>query len=124
MGRIELLFLTNFDLEKDNYVSLMKREELLNDPVAFYLTNVKLAAAHVFEKRHNAGIEECLKLIRTEPKLLGELKKAGVVAQDASLGQKDATPARKVIFLIFEALGNNNEHVIAARKKLSAYLSL
>ena len=122
--RIELLFLTNFDLEKDNYVSLMKREELLNDPVEFYLTNVKLAAAHVFEKRHASGIDECLRLIRTEPKLLPALKKAGVVPEDASLGQKDATPARKVLFLIFEALGNNNEHVVAARKKLSAYLSL
>ncbi|KAH9584271.1 hypothetical protein LSM04_006455 [Trypanosoma melophagium] len=120
--RIELLLLTNFDVEKDNYVSLLTYDELHNDPAALYQQHLKLAVAHFVEKRHHKGIEECLRLIRAEPKLLPALKEAGIVAADTVLGPQSKTPARQVILGIFEALGNTNEHTIKGRQMLQSYL--
>eukprot|EP00331_Platyophrya_macrostoma_P016225 CAMPEP_0176473544 /NCGR_PEP_ID=MMETSP0127-20121128/42372_1 /TAXON_ID=938130 /ORGANISM="Platyophrya macrostoma, Strain WH" /LENGTH=391 /DNA_ID=CAMNT_0017868565 /DNA_START=204 /DNA_END=1379 /DNA_ORIENTATION=+ len=76
--RIELVFASKFDLDKDNYVTLMKFEDVEEDPVRFYEQHVKLAVAHVFDKKHRAAIIECVRLIRSEAKLLPALKEAFV----------------------------------------------
>ncbi|KEG08083.1 hypothetical protein DQ04_08041010 [Trypanosoma grayi] len=120
--RIELLIITDFDVEKDNYVSLLTYDDLTNDPVALYRQRLKLAVAHFVEKRHHKGIEECLRLIRAEPKLLPALKAGDVVPKDLVLGPHAKTPARQVILGIFEALGSTNEHTIKGRELLQTYL--
>ncbi|RNF04967.1 uncharacterized protein Tco025E_07877 [Trypanosoma conorhini] len=120
--RIELLIIADFDVEKDNYVSLLTYDDLTHDPAALYRQHLKLAVAHFVEKRHHKGIEECLRLIRAEPKLLPALKAAGVVPEGLVLGPHAKTPARQVILGIFEALGNTNEHTIMGRQMLQTYL--
>ncbi|ESL11720.1 hypothetical protein TRSC58_00523 [Trypanosoma rangeli SC58] len=120
--RIELLVIADFDVEKDNYISLLTYDDLTHDPATLYRQHLKLAVAHFVEKRHHKGIEECLRLIRAEPKLLPALKAAGVVPEELVLGPHAKTPARQVIFGIFEALGNNNEHTIKGRQMLQTYL--
>lgn len=123
--RIELLFVSGYDLDTDNYISLLKFEDLQNDPVTFYQQRVKLAVAHVLDKKHRAAILECVKLIRAEPKLLPALKSGKVVEEDASLtgeGRAAATPARRVLFLIFEVLGNMHETTVEGRKMVEPYL--
>lgn len=122
--RIELVECSGFDLLKDNYTNLMKKEDHLNDVVAFYRNNVKLAAAHYLERNHKSAIDECLRLIRAEPKLLPALKDAGVVNQEVTLSLNSSTPARRALFLIFEGLGNTHEDVIAARKKIAAFMCI
>jgi tetratricopeptide (TPR) repeat protein len=120
--RIELVFAAKFDLDKDNYVTLMKFEDSEEDPVKFYEQHVKLAVAHVIDKKHRAAIIECVRLIRSESKLLPVLKQAGVVEKDAVLASNVSTPARRVIFLIFEVLGPHHETTIEGRKMLEPYL--
>jgi tetratricopeptide (TPR) repeat protein len=120
--RIELIFVAKFDLDKDNYVTLLKYENLQNDPVTFYEQHVKLAVAHVLDKKHRAAIIECVKLIRAEPKLLPALKAGGVVDQDCVLSNNVSTPARRVAFLIFEVLGAHHETTLEGRKMLEPYL--
>lgn len=120
--RIELVFAANFDLDKDNYVTLMKFEDSETDPVRFYEQHVKLAVAHVLDKKHRAAIIECVRLIRSEAKLLPALKAAGVVEKDCVLAANVSTPARRVIFLIFEVLGAHHETTIEGRKMLEPYL--
>ncbi|KAF8278524.1 hypothetical protein TcBrA4_0113990 [Trypanosoma cruzi] len=122
VNRIELLIIADFDVEKDNYVSLLTYDDLTHDPAALYRQHLKLAVAHFVEKRHHKGIEECLRLIRAEPKLLPALKEAGVVPQDLVLGPHAKTPARQVILGIFEALGSSNEQTITGRQLLQRYL--
>lgn len=120
--RIELLFVSKFDLDKDNYVTLLKYENLQNDPLTFYEQHVKLAVAHVLDKKHRAAIIECVKLIRSEPKLLPALKAGGIVEKDCMLSNNVSTPARRVVFLIFEVLGPHNETTLEGRKMLEPYL--
>ncbi len=72
--------------------------------------------AHYFERHHEQALEELLKLVRVEAKLLPELKKAGLCESLAT------SPARKILFLMFEALGNDSPAVITARRKLAAFL--
>ena len=123
--RIELLFVSGYDLDTDNYISLLKFEDLQNDPVTFYQQRVKLAVAHVLDKKHRSAILECVKLIRAEPKLLPALKSGKVVEEDACLtgeGRAAATPARRVLFLIFEVLGNMHETTVEGRKMVEPYL--
>nr|CCC90651.1 conserved hypothetical protein [Trypanosoma congolense IL3000] len=120
--RIELLVLSDFDVEKDTYATLLTYDDLTKDPATLYRQRLKLAVAHFVEKRHHKGIEECLRLIRAEPKLFSALKKAGIVPEDTVLGPGAKTPARQVILGIFEALGNSNEHTIKGRELLQAYL--
>jgi thioredoxin-like negative regulator of GroEL len=121
--RIDLLRLSKYDVDDDSYMSLMKQKDLLDDPVTFYRTNLKLAAAHYFEKHARLAMEELLKLIRVEPKLLPQLKQAGITQGLSGPGitPLNATPARRMLFLIFDALGPRHEDVIAARKKMAAY---
>lgn len=120
--RIELMDLVNFDLERDNYLSLLKYDELVSDPVVFYTQHLKKVVGFYVESFPGQAIEECLRLIRAEPKLLPALKEGGVVAKDLRLGPTTDTPARQVIRLIFEALGPTNEHVEKGRKVLQLYL--
>ncbi|AAZ11466.1 hypothetical protein, conserved [Trypanosoma brucei brucei TREU927] len=120
--RIELLVISDFDVEKDTYATLLTYDDLTKDPAALYRQRLKLAVAHFVEKRHHKGIEECLRLIRAEPKLLSALKEAEIVPKDTILGPTTKTPARQVIVGIFEALGNSNEHTIKGRELLQAYL--
>ena len=120
--RIELVGITNFDLEKDNYGTLLKKEEFIGDIGTFYVNQVKLATFHWLEKSPDKAIDECLRIIRMEPKILQQLKVAGVVSPECSLKANNSTPARKVLFLFFEALGNSHELVVAARKKMSAFM--
>ncbi|KAG8343012.1 hypothetical protein TRVL_06157 [Trypanosoma vivax] len=120
--RIELLVIADFDVDKDNYATLLTYDDLTSDPVALYRQRLKLAVAHFVEKRHHKGIEECLRLIRAEPRLLPALKEAGMVPAEMVLGPNAKTPARQVILGIFEALGNSNEHTIKGRELLQSFL--
>lgn len=121
--RIELMILTNFDVNRDSYVSLMKYENLTSDPLHFYHQQVKLAVAHFMEGAHQRCIETCLRIIRAERKLLPALKEGGVVDKNLKdLSRNTETPARKVVFGVMEALGPMNEHVVTGRKMLQLYL--
>ncbi|KAL7697156.1 hypothetical protein NQL31_007537 [Lotmaria passim] len=120
--RIELMDLVGFEVEKDNYMNLLRYDELITDPVQFYTQHLKKAVAFYVENLSGQAIEECIRLIRAEPKLLPALKQGGVVAQDLHLGPSATTPARQVIRLIFEALGPTDEQVQKGRKVLQLYL--
>lgn len=125
MCRVAIIKISDYDTESDNYVTLLKRDNVEIDAPTFYSTQVKLAVAHFFERHPELAIEELLRLIRAERKLMPELKAAGVITppEDGSVAStQNATPARRVLFSIFEALGPANSHVVDARKKLAAYL--
>lgn len=119
--RIELFHVTGFNIEDDNYATLLRFDELINDPVDFYDHHLKLVVSHYVEGRSRYAIQEALRLIRSERKLLPALKERGRVPQDLSLGPSAETPARKVLNLIFEALGPTNEHVVQGRKMFQLY---
>lgn len=123
--RINMIRITNYDVDNDTYLTLLKKDDLLNDPIDFYNNHVRLAVSHYFEQKPELAIDELLKLIRAEPKLLPELRKRGVVEEWAKhgAGPQNSSPARRVIFLLFEVLGHNNQSVMDARKKLAAYLN-
>ena len=108
--RVEMMILVDFDLTLHNYGSLLKKSEAVNDPDQFYTLHLRLAVAHYLEKKPHLCIEELLKLIRAEPKL-GKSPKNG-----------ETSPARKLILMVFEALGPDDERVIEGRRKLSTYL--
>lgn len=110
MTRVEMMILVDFDLTLHNYGSLLKKSEAVNDPDQFYTLHLRLAVAHYLEKKPHLCIEELLKLIRAEPKL-GKSPKNG-----------ETSPARKLILMVFEALGPDDERVIEGRRKLSTYL--
>ncbi|KPI85188.1 hypothetical protein ABL78_5733 [Leptomonas seymouri] len=120
--RIELMDLVGFEVERDNYMSLLKYDELISDPVQFYRQHLKKAVGFYVESLPGQAIEECIRLIRAEPKLLPALKEGGVVPHDLHLGSTAVTPARQVIRLIFEALGPTDEQVEKGRKVLQLYL--
>lgn len=133
--RIGMIKYADYDLDRDNYVTLLKKSDggsLSNsgDVIEFYFTQVRLACCHYFEKHPDRCIEELLKIIRVEPKLMPELKKKGLLEEwakqssvaERAAGHNTTTLARRIIFLVFDALGNDNQMVVAARKKISAYL--
>ncbi|KAG5501355.1 hypothetical protein JKF63_03167 [Porcisia hertigi] len=119
--RIELIALVDYDPDTDNYMRLLKFDELVSEPLQFYKHHLKRAVAFYVEGVVGQAIEECLRLIRAEPKLLPALKEGGLVPKDLCLGPAAATPARQVIRSIFEALGPANEHVEKGRKLLQLY---
>lgn len=119
--RVEMYDLVDYH-DEDDTSSLMKIPETLDDPKKFYENKLRLVAAFFFERRYESAIEECLRLVRAELKLLPELKKHKVVDADASLSAAQSTPARKALFLIFDALGNEDELVIRGRKKMAAFM--
>ncbi|KAG5475754.1 hypothetical protein CUR178_03467 [Leishmania enriettii] len=120
--RIELIQLVDYDPDTDNYMRLLKFDELVSEPAQFYKHHLKRAVAFYVEGVVGQAIEECLRLIRAEPKLLVALKENGIVPKDLRLGPTAVTPARQVIRAIFEALGPTNEHVEKGRKLLQLYL--
>ncbi|CCW60188.1 unnamed protein product [Phytomonas sp. EM1] len=120
--RVEILHLSGYDMKKDSYLSLLKYDELIDSPVTFYKNRVKLVVAYVLDGYNAQAIEECLRIIRSERKLLPALKEGGFFPRDFALGPKAETPARKIILKIFESLGSTNEHVIKGRKLLQLYL--
>lgn len=120
--RIELIQLVDYDPDKDTYMRLLKFDELVSEPAEFYRQHLKRAVAFYVEGVAGQAVEECLRLIRAEPKLLPALKESGIVAKDLHLGPSAVTPARQVIRAIFEALGPTNEHVEKGRKLLQLYL--
>lgn len=120
--RIELMDLVGFVVERDNYMSLLKYDELISDPVEFYRQHLKKAVGFYVESLTGQAIEECIRLIRAEPKLLPALKEGGLVPHDLQLGPSAVTPARQVIRLMFEALGPTDEQVQKGRKVLQLYL--
>ncbi|CAJ1028663.1 hypothetical protein Q4I30_004927 [Leishmania utingensis] len=120
--RIELIQLVDYDPDTDNYMRLLKFDELVNEPAQFYRHHLKRAVAFYVEGVAGQAIEECLRLIRAEPKLLAALKENGIVPKDLRLGPVAVTPARQVLQGIFEALGPTNEHVQKGRKLLQLYV--
>lgn len=120
--RIELMILTDFHVKRDSYISLMKYDNLIEEPVAFYQQHVKLAVAHFLEGAHQRSIEECLRVIRAEPKLFPALRAAGMFPAGSELTRATNTPARQVIRGVMEALGPMNEHAVTGRKMLQLYL--
>ncbi|KAG5475236.1 hypothetical protein LSCM1_03347 [Leishmania martiniquensis] len=120
--RIELIKLVDYMPDRDNYMRLLKFDELVREPAQFYKHHLKRAVAFYVEGVVGQAIEECLRLIRAEPKLLAALKEDGIVPKDLRLGPTTVTPARQVILAIFEALGPTNEHVEKGRKLLQLYV--
>jgi thioredoxin-like negative regulator of GroEL len=124
--RVELIRLSGYDVDKDNYVTLMRRDDLVENTGDFYRNQLRLAVAHYFERHQEMAIEELLRLIRAEPKMMAMLKKEGLIAapEDGSaMTAQNKTPARRILFLVFESMGNQHGAVIDARKKLQAFLS-
>lgn len=120
---VELLILSKYDVDRNNYLSLMKYDELTTDPVVFYQQRLKLVVAHFIEQAHGRVIEGCLKMIRAEPKLLLVLRDAGIISDDVrTLGPRSVTPAHKATLCIFEALGTTSEYTIKGRRLLQLYL--
>ena len=120
LARIDMLVISGYNPDTDSYVNLCKRDEFINEPVKFYNNNLKLAMSHYLERNHEAALEELLRLIRAEPKLLPELRRAGICD---SLSTTQSSPARKMLFLMFEGIGNDNAAVVAARKRLAAFIN-
>ena len=130
--RVEMIRLADYDLEADNYITLLRRDDKMKDPVEFYNNQIKLACTHYFEKKYDHCIDELLKLIRMETKIMPLLKERGLIDKwsaphnssmaERATGANTSTLARRLIFLVFEAVGNDNQMVIAARKRLAAYL--
>jgi thioredoxin-like negative regulator of GroEL len=128
--RIEMIRLADYDIDRDNYITLMKNDEQIHDPLDFYFSQIKLACCHYFERHADRALEELLKVVRMEPKIMKQLKDAGYLdkwAQWSSPGERasganTSTLARRLLFLVFEAVGNDHQMVVAARKRLAAYL--
>ncbi|CCW68542.1 unnamed protein product [Phytomonas sp. Hart1] len=120
--RIELLYIADYDMRKDSYISLLKYDNLVGNPVTFYKNRLKLVVAFILDGYNAQAIEECLKIIRSEHKLLPELKEGGYFPENFVLGPTAETPGRKMILKIFELLGSTNEHVIKGRKLLQLYI--
>lgn len=128
--RIEMIRLADYDIDRDNYITLMKTDDQIADPLDFYFNQVKLACCHYFERHADRALEELLKVIRMEPKIMKNLKEAGYLDQwaawsspgERASGANTTTLARRVLFLVFEAVGNENQMVVTARKRLAAYL--
>ncbi|EPY33193.1 hypothetical protein STCU_01252 [Strigomonas culicis] len=119
--RIELFHITGFNIEDDNYATLLRFDDLVEDPVDFYNHHLKLVVSHYVEGRTRYAIQEALRIIRSEQKLLPALKERNIVPSDLRLGPLAETPARKVLSLVFEALGPTHEDVIQGRKMLQLY---
>ncbi|KAK7198528.1 hypothetical protein NESM_000814500 [Novymonas esmeraldas] len=120
--RIELMKIVDYDPDTDNYMRLLKFDELVAEPAKFYRYHLKRAVAFYVEGVVGQAIEECLRVIRAEPKLLAALKEDGIVPKDLRLGPTAVTPARQVIRGIFEALGPTDEQTQKGRKLLQLYI--
>lgn len=118
LTRVEIMDLAELKAT-DNMIMLLRDAEHISDAVCFYKNQVKLAALLFFEHKSKAALTELLRIIRSEAKMLPQLREGGVVGPDAPAGQN--TPARRCLFLMFEALGNHNEDVVAARKSFAAF---
>ncbi|CAD2217096.1 hypothetical protein AGDE_04198 [Angomonas deanei] len=119
--RIEILTLSEFDMDKDNYTKLLKYDELVKDPAVFYRTHLKLAVCHYTEGRVRSAIAECLRLVRAERKLLPVLKDEGIVPKDLVLSPSPCTPARVILLKLFEAAGEANDDVREGRRLYQLY---
>lgn len=128
--RIEMIRLADYDIDRDNYITLMKNDDQIQDPLDFYFTQIKLACCHYFERHADRALEELLKVVRMEPKIMKQLKEAGYIDKwaawsspgERAAGANTSTLARRILFLVFEAVGNDHQMVVSARKRLAAYL--
>lgn len=120
--QVELVTMTDFDVNKDTYLTMLKYDDLTEDPIVFYKTRLKLVVALYADKSYNRAIEESLRIIRSEPKLLPQLKEARIVPADLSLSPTAKTPGRQLLLKIFEALGDMNEAVVKGRKLMQLYI--
>jgi thioredoxin-like negative regulator of GroEL len=125
MARVELIKIAGYDPDQDNYVTLCRKDELVDNTVDFYQNQIRLAVAHYFERHPEMAVDELLRLIRAEPKMMPSLLKAGAITppEDGSpITASNKTPARRLIFVLFEAMGNQHDAVMKARKKLQSFL--
>jgi thioredoxin-like negative regulator of GroEL len=123
--RVEMIRISGYDVDKDNYVTLMKNDDLTANTADFYRNQLRLAVAHYMERHSELAIEELMRLIRAEPKMASMLQKEGFVSapEDGSqMTAQNKTPARRLLFLVFESMGNQHQAVVDARKKLQAFL--
>ena len=121
--KIDIVQLVDFNTERDSYASLLKSDAALDTPEKFYNNKMKLSVAHYMEHQPDLALEECLKLIRAEPKMRKELKAAGIIKEAEKPGEKSPeTPAKRLLFLIMESLGPNHEATVRARKKMAAFM--
>eukprot|EP00760_Papus_ankaliazontas_P036158 PhM_4_TR8228/c0_g1_i2/m.5809 len=111
VARVEMMVLVGYRTKYDSYITLLKKEGIVEDPDEFYAMHLKLSVCHYLEKKPQLCVDELLKLIRAEPKLGKAPKRPG-----------ETTTARKLILLVFDALGADNDIAVQGRKKLSTYL--
>ena len=100
--RIDILRISKLDLTKDNYMSLLKFDDLINDPVTFYLIRVKLVAAHVMQRCFSSAFEELARLLRVEPRILPALQAEGLAPPNGALTSLKGTPARDIAKVMLE----------------------
>lgn len=121
VGRIDMIALSDYDAENDSMLTLLRRESEGIDTVEFYKRRLKLISAHFFESSYKAAIEEGLRLVRAEPKILAELKDGHVIPRDLVLSPHALTPARKALQIIFRTLGPHDENVVLGRRMYQQY---
>jgi thioredoxin-like negative regulator of GroEL len=126
-ARVELIRLTGFQAAPGDYATFVESAPP-TDALENYLHQLRVAVAHYFLAQPERSIEALLGAIRSEAKLMPQFKEKGLLEKWAQLpgaapGSSNAqTLARRLIFVVFEALGNDKPAVIAARKRLAAYL--
>jgi len=125
LARVEIIKIAGFDPDQDNYVTLCRKDELVENTVDFYQNQIRLAVAHYFERHPELAVDELLRLVRAEPKMMPSLVKAGAITPPEDGSEPIAatkTPARRLLRVMFEAMGPNHEAVMKARKKLQTFL--
>jgi hypothetical protein len=123
VARVEILVIADYALVENGHLKLHRKDTVEETGAEFYRRNLQMAADFFLNLRLPAGSMDLLvRLIRTEPKLLPELKAAGIVPQDTVLQGLNCTPARKILKLIFDALGETTEEVVDFRRKVQAII--
>jgi hypothetical protein len=123
IARVEIIVLTDYVLQENANVSLHGKDKPDESGSSFYKRQLQLSADLFLNLRmEKAAMDVLVRLVRSEPKLLSELKEAGIVPQDTKLQGMDCTPARKVLKLMFQALGESRDEVVEYRKKLQAIM--
>ena len=121
IAKVEILVISGLPVVEGYHLKLHTLENPAEEGAAFYHRQLQIAADYYLNQRiYSGAMDLLLRLIRSEVKLLPELKAAKIVPEDTVLKGMNCTPARKVLKLIFEALGETMDLVVDYRKKAQA----
>lgn len=119
---IEMYEISKCSPSRENVSLIARRDDLDANGAEFYDRRVKLAVLWAIDQKWEQAIEECLRLVRSEPKLWKELQEHALIGKDANPRDLEATPARKILRLVFELLGDDDSRVVDARKSLHSFV--